>query len=84
MMSPESSSLPSGSAVAPSARRSWQQSLTLALLAVSALLVYNRVTDHTTGVYLVDAQGHLRLVWDYTQVTTDAARIAQDLRAVMK
>jgi protein SCO1/2 len=35
-------------------------------------------------VYLVDAQGHLRLVWDYTQVTTDAARIAQDLRAVMK
>jgi len=224
MTTPDLPSLPSGSAVAPSARRSWQQSLTLALLAVSALLagvlVYHRVTNplslfgtaypagtpapplagtgedgqplalsdfrgktvavffgflncpnicpttlaaleraraelparqradfktllvsvdpkrdttakmktyvtyfdptgrgvvipepqltkiaaawgagytysdvkgpadyqvnHTTGVYLVDAQGHLRLVWDYTQVTTDAARIAQDLRAVMK
>lgn len=40
--------------------------------------------NHTTGVYLVDARGDLRLVWDYTQVTTDAARIAQDVRAVMK
>ena len=49
MTTPDLPSLPSGSAVAPSARRSWQQSLTLALLAVSALLagvlVYHRVTN---------------------------------------
>ncbi|MFC3919434.1 SCO family protein [Deinococcus metalli] len=39
--------------------------------------------NHTTGVYLVDARGRLRVVWDYTQVTANAARIAQDVLAVM-
>ena len=37
MTTPDLPSLPSGSAVAPSARRSWQQSLTLALLALALL-----------------------------------------------
>lgn len=40
--------------------------------------------NHTTGVYLVHARGRLRLVWDYTQVTTNPERVAQDVVAVMK
>lgn len=40
--------------------------------------------NHTTGTYLVDARGNRRLVWDYSQVTSDPARIAQDVLAVMK
>lgn len=39
--------------------------------------------SHTTGVYLVDLQGHHRVVWDYSPLNlTD--RIAQDVRAVQK
>lgn len=38
---------------------------------------------HTTGVYLIDPQGHRRVVWDYSQLNlTD--RIGQDVRAVLK
>ena len=40
--------------------------------------------NHTTGTYLVDADGNRRLVWDYSQVTTDTARVAQDVLAVME
>ena len=40
--------------------------------------------SHTTGTYLVDKAGKLRLVWDYTQVSSDTQRVAQDVLAVMK
>ncbi|ADY27545.1 electron transport protein SCO1/SenC (plasmid) [Deinococcus proteolyticus MRP] len=40
--------------------------------------------SHTTGTYLVDKAGKLRLVWDYTQVNTNTRRVAQDVLAVME
>ena len=40
--------------------------------------------NHTTGTYLVDREGKRRLVWDYTQVTSNPERLAQDVLAVMK
>lgn len=40
--------------------------------------------NHTTGTYLVDRDGHRRVVWDYSQVTTNPQRVAQDVLAVMK
>lgn len=39
--------------------------------------------NHTTGVYLIDATGQRRVVWDYTQLT-DVERVARDVRAVME
>jgi protein SCO1/2 len=38
--------------------------------------------NHTTGVYLIDAAGQRRVVWDYTQLT-DVERVARDVQAVM-
>ncbi|WP_019009310.1 SCO family protein [Deinococcus aquatilis] len=43
----------------------------------------NYQINHTTGVYLIDAAGQRRVVWDYTQLT-DVERVARDVRAVMK
>ena len=40
--------------------------------------------SHTTATYLVDQEGQLRLLWNYTQLNSDAQRIAQDVLAVMK
>lgn len=40
--------------------------------------------SHTTGTYLVDKAGGLRLVWDYTQVNSDTQRIVKDVLAVMQ
>ena len=40
--------------------------------------------NHTTGTYLVDRAGHRRVVWDYSQVTTNPQRVAQDVQAVME
>ncbi|GGM58365.1 hypothetical protein GCM10008956_37480 [Deinococcus arenae] len=40
--------------------------------------------NHTTGTYLVDRTGARRVVWDYSQVTTNPQRVAQDVQAVME
>ena len=40
--------------------------------------------SHTTGTYLVDKTGKLRLIWDYSQVNSDTQRVAQDVLAVMR
>ncbi len=39
--------------------------------------------NHTTGVYLIDAAGQRRVVWDYTQLT-DVERVTRDVWAVMQ
>lgn len=39
--------------------------------------------NHTTATYLIDASGHLRAVWDYTQLP-QVARVKQDLQYVME
>lgn len=43
----------------------------------------NYQVNHTTGIYLVDAEGKLRLVWDYTQLIR-REKIAQDVREVLR
>ncbi|MGM9319656.1 SCO family protein [Deinococcus aquaticus] len=44
----------------------------------------NYQVNHTTGTYLVDRAGNRRVVWDYTQLTTNPQRVAQDVQAVME
>ncbi|GGR90306.1 SCO family protein [Deinococcus sedimenti] len=39
--------------------------------------------NHTTATYLIDAQGHLRVLWDYTQLP-QVARVQADLQHVME
>ncbi|GMA16979.1 SCO family protein [Deinococcus metallilatus] len=39
--------------------------------------------NHTTATYLVDASGHLRVLWDYTQLP-QVDRVVRDLRYVLE
>lgn len=39
--------------------------------------------SHTTGIYLVDASGMRRVVWDYTQLN-ELDRMVSDIRKVMR
>jgi protein SCO1/2 len=39
--------------------------------------------NHTTATYLIDAQGNLRVLWDYTQLP-QVARVQADLQHVME
>lgn len=39
--------------------------------------------NHTTATYLIDSAGHLRALWDYTQLP-QVERVAQDVQYVME
>lgn len=39
--------------------------------------------NHTTATYLIDREGQLRLLWDYTQLA-DLDRVAADVQEVMR
>lgn len=39
--------------------------------------------NHTTATYLIDASGHLRVLWDYTQLP-QVDRVVRDIRYVLE
>lgn len=39
--------------------------------------------NHTTATYLIDASGHLRVLWDYTQLS-QVDRVVRDIRHVLE
>ncbi|AFZ67982.1 SCO family protein [Deinococcus peraridilitoris] len=43
----------------------------------------NYAINHTTATYLIDREGKMRLVWDYTQLP-QLDRVVRDLRQVLK